>query len=115
MRSFFDRYHVFLYSSLRQKCPYSEFFWSVFPRIWNEYGEILGISTYSVQMRENTDQKISEYGPFSRSAYSIHFRPISPLYAPFLIFSGGKEKRTVAHKLQFAAGTKGNKEEKLHN
>ena len=25
--------------SLREKCPYSEFFWSVFFRIWTEYGE----------------------------------------------------------------------------
>ena len=27
--------------SLREKCPYSEFFWSVFSRIRTEYGEIL--------------------------------------------------------------------------
>ena len=32
-------------SSLREKCPYSEFFWSVFSRIWT-------ISPYSVRMRE---------------------------------------------------------------
>ena len=29
------------------------FFWSVFSRIWTEYG----ISPYSVRMRQNTDQK----------------------------------------------------------
>ena len=33
------------------------FFWSIFSRIWTEYGEILPISPYSVRMRENTDQK----------------------------------------------------------
>ena len=44
-------------STLRKKCPYSEFFWSIFSRIRTEYREILGISLYSVQMRENTDQK----------------------------------------------------------
>ena len=33
------------------------FFWSVFSRIWTEYGEIRSISSYSVQMRENTNQK----------------------------------------------------------
>ena len=27
--------------SLREKCPYSELFWSVFSRIWTEYEEIL--------------------------------------------------------------------------
>ena len=40
-----------------EKCPYSEFFWSVFSRIGTEYWEILRISRYSVRMRENTDQK----------------------------------------------------------
>ena len=33
------------------------FFWSVFSRIWTEYGEMLRISPYSVWMWENTDQK----------------------------------------------------------
>ena len=49
------------------KCPYSKLFWSVFPRIRTEYGEILRISPYSVLMRENTDQNNSEYGHFLRS------------------------------------------------
>ena len=40
--------------SLREKCPYSEFFYPYFP---------------TFQMRENTDQKNSEYGKFSRSDY----------------------------------------------
>ena len=50
-----------------ETCPYSEFFWSVFPRIQTEYGEIPQISPYSVRMRGNTDQKNSEYGHFSRT------------------------------------------------
>ena len=33
------------------------FFWSVFSHIQTEYGEILRLSPYSVQMWENTDQK----------------------------------------------------------
>ena len=33
------------------------FFWSVFSRIRTEYGEIRSISSYSVRIRENTDQK----------------------------------------------------------
>ena len=32
-------------------------FWFVFSRIRTEYGEIRSISSYSVRMRENTDQK----------------------------------------------------------
>ena len=47
-------YHFSSISSMCKKCPYSEFFWSVFFRIWTEYGEMLRISPYPVQMRENT-------------------------------------------------------------
>ena len=46
-------------SALREKCPYSEFFWSVFSRIRTEHREIRSISPHSIQMRENTDQKNS--------------------------------------------------------
>ena len=56
-----------LYINHCVKCPYSEFFWSVFSRIVTEYGEILTIPPYSVWMRENMDQKNSEDGHFSRS------------------------------------------------
>ena len=42
-------------------------FWSVFSRIWTEYGR--SIFPYSLRMRENIDQKNSECGQFSRSAY----------------------------------------------
>ena len=49
------------------KSSYSEFFWSVFSCIQTEYGEIRSICPYSVRMRENTDQKNSEYGYFSLS------------------------------------------------
>ena len=41
-----------------KKFPYSELFWSAFFHIRTEYGEILRISPYSVQIRENN----SEYG-----------------------------------------------------
>ena len=40
------------------------FFWSIFSLIWIEYGEILRISPYSVQMRENTDPKNFETETF---------------------------------------------------
>ena len=47
----------FLTRSLREKCPNTEFFWSVFSRIRIDYGEMLRITPYSVRMRENMDQK----------------------------------------------------------
>ena len=49
---------------LRKICRYSELFWSVFYRIWTEYGDMWSISPYSVRMQENTDQNNSEYGKF---------------------------------------------------
>ena len=58
---------TFTYIILREMCPYSELFWSVFPRIPTEYGEILLISPYSMRMRRNTDQNNSEHGHFLRS------------------------------------------------
>ena len=42
---------------------------SYFSRIWTEYGEVRDISPHSVQMRENKDQKNSDYGHFSRSVF----------------------------------------------
>ena len=54
--------------TLREKCSYSELFWSAFSHIRTEYEEILRISPYSVQMWENADQNNSEYGHFLRSA-----------------------------------------------
>ena len=58
-------------SSLREKCPYSEFFWSVFSRSRTKYGEILRISPYSVRMLENTYQKNSKHRHFLRSVIHI--------------------------------------------
>ena len=59
--------------ALGKKCPHSELFWSVFSRIRTEYGEILRISPYSVQMRQNTDQNNSEYGHFSRNVEKSYY------------------------------------------
>ena len=53
--------------TLRERCPYSELFWSAFSRIRTEYGDILHISPHSVRMRENADQNNFEHGHFSRS------------------------------------------------
>ena len=50
--------------TVREKCSYSQLFWTEFSRIRTEFGEILRISTYSFQMRENADRNNSEYGHF---------------------------------------------------
>ena len=46
---------------------------SVFSRIRNEYGEIRNIYPYFVRMRENADQKNSEYWLLLRSANICYF------------------------------------------
>ena len=58
--------------TLRKKCPYSEFFCSVFSRIRRN----TEISLSSVRMPKNTEHKNYEYGHFSRSVKLANFRPI---------------------------------------
>ena len=53
--------------SFREKYPYLEFFYSVFPHIGTKDRDMRSISLHSVQRRENTDQKNSEYRHFSCS------------------------------------------------
>ena len=64
-------YYFIVFTILREKCSYSEFFWSIFYRIRTEYGEIRSISPYSFRMLENTDLKSSEYEHFSCSVKDV--------------------------------------------
>ena len=43
------------------------FCWLAFSHIWTERADLQSKPLYSVQMRENADQKNSEYGHFSHS------------------------------------------------
>ena len=70
---------AFQRSTLRENCPYSEFFWSVFFRISTEYREILRISPYLVWMRENMDQKTPNtntcyLGPYQFSMFVLFYK-----------------------------------------
>ena len=62
-----ESFWIFKSESLRKKCLYSELFWCSFSCIRTEYREILRISSYSVQMRENVDQNNTEFEHFLRS------------------------------------------------
>ena len=62
---------ILLSYALREKCPYSELFQSVFSRMRTEYGKIPIISSYSARMLENTNQNNSEYGHFLRNDVGI--------------------------------------------
>ena len=52
--------------TLHEKCPYSEFFWSVFSHIWTEYWKNPYLSVFSPNAGKY-GPKNSEYGHFSRS------------------------------------------------
>ena len=67
-----------------EKFPYSKFFWPAYSGIRTEYGEIRCISQYPVRMRENTDQKNSDYGHFSRSDKVVN--PHSSLVKESVLF-----------------------------
>ena len=58
---------------LCKKCPYSEFFCSVFSCIRTEYGDLLCKCPYSVRMLENMDQKNLQFRHFLRSV--THNKP----------------------------------------
>ena len=38
-------------------CPNTGVFWSVFSRIWTEFGDLLRESSYLVRIQENIDQE----------------------------------------------------------
>ena len=89
---------LYLKHELREKSPYSVFSWSILFRIWIEYGKILRISLYSVRRLENTDQKTSAYGHFSRSGvycnvFLVMINKVismsslmSPMFAEYMFF-----------------------------
>ena len=55
---------------MRKNCPHLDLFWSAFSHMQTEYGDILHISSSSVQMRENGGQKNFKYRDFLRSICS---------------------------------------------
>ena len=69
--------------TLSKECPYSEFFRSVFFRIRTEYGEILFISMYSVQMWESADQKNYIYTLYMDTFHAVlcWVNQITPYYS----------------------------------
>ena len=85
--------------TLREKFPYLELFWSVFFRIWTEYGEVIRIFPYSIQMRENKGRHNSEYGHFLRGGRSkLQYSCILSKYRNILNRSLQKISRTPIYK-----------------
>ena len=64
-----NHFYLFLSMPLRENCPNTEFFWSLFSRIWIEYGNLLRKSSYSVQIR--TRKKFRIWIPFTQSLYEV--------------------------------------------
>ena len=68
VEKFFSKINDFHYvKSVRIR----SFFDPNFPTIRTEYWDLQSKSPYSVRMRENADQKSSEYGHFLRSAFFV--------------------------------------------
>ena len=61
--------------SLLEKCPYFEFFLSVFSRIRSKQGEIPCICPYSARMWENTEQNILNTETFHGKVHFVHQLP----------------------------------------
>ena len=61
---------------LREKCPYSEFFWFVFSRIRTEYAEALRVSPYLVQcekIRTRTTPNTSTFHAVEVNVIQVQF------------------------------------------
>ena len=79
-------YASYIFSILREKCPFSEFYWSAFSRIQTEYGKILRISLHLVLMVGKTDRKNSEYGPILHSvAYYFKTWNLEKVYPEIIL------------------------------
>ena len=50
--------------TLRKKCPYLEFFWSVFSRIWAEYGDTPYLFVFSSNVGKYGLEKLRIRTPF---------------------------------------------------
>ena len=54
------------------------FFWSVFSRIWTEYGDLFRKSSYSAQIREIIDQKKLRIWTFFSQCYILDTKYVVP-------------------------------------
>ena len=59
---------------LHEKCPYSEFFWSVFSRTRTAYGDLLCISPYSIQMRTRKTLEKDTFYEIQTSCEILHVK-----------------------------------------
>ena len=65
--------------SLCEKCPNTEFFWSVFPRIWTEYGDIYAVNfCIQSEYEKIRTRKNSVFGHFLHSDLQLYIIFILP-------------------------------------
>ena len=79
---YFFCYYLFIFTpfSLCEKCPYLDFFWSIFWLIRTEYRDLRCKSSYSVEMRKITDRNNFKDLHFLRSVSFVS--PDQLLYTP---------------------------------
>ena len=69
---FFEKkYNLSQFEVLREKCPYSELFWSVFSLNQTEYGEIGSISPYSVCIQSECGKKRTRKTPNTDTFHAV--------------------------------------------
>ena len=89
-----------LWRALCEKYPYSEIFWSLFSRIWTEYGDLLCKCPNSLKIRENVDEKNFECAHFLRSGSSqALYRKVLTYQNNFMIYWKNLAKHVGFHAL----------------
>ena len=77
------RFHHSTIPPLRKKCPYSEFFWSVYSHIRSEYGDLRSKYPYSLQMRKIRTRKT----PNTDTFHAVIMSPILSLLLALITYS----------------------------
>ena len=81
--------------TLRIKCLNTEFFWSLFSRIWTKYRDLRGKSPYSVKIRERSDQKNSVFGLFDPVKLRYEFAKVVKLKLDLVKLQSREDEITV--------------------
>ena len=90
---FLQQNHSLSLILLRKKCPYLEFFRSVFSRTWVGYKDLLCKSPYSIQIQENADHKNSECGNILLGDWSGILSCVTWINQTYLTTSIRKERQ----------------------
>ena len=81
--------------TLRIKCLNTEFFWSLFSRIWTKYRDLRGKSPYSVKIRERSDRKTPYLDSFHPVKLRYEFAKVVKLKLDLVKLQSREDEITV--------------------